>query len=150
MLNFGERWNPTPMNVVDRMLELADIQNRDVLYDIGSGDGRILIMAAKKYDIKTFGIEVDPIRVLWSRLRVSFQGLNDRVKVIWGNFHDIEISKATVVTIYQSTSVNETLLEKFKHELRPGTKIVSYYFSFLGWKPYKIDEEKRVYLYKIA
>jgi cyclopropane fatty-acyl-phospholipid synthase-like methyltransferase len=132
------------------MLELADIQKGDVLYDIGSGDGRILIMAAKKFDIKTFGIEVDPIRVLWSRLSVSLQGLNDRVKVIWGNFHDMEIAKATVVTVYQSTSVNKTLLNKFKHELKPGTRIVSYYFSFFGWEPFKIDEEKRIYLYKIV
>jgi hypothetical protein len=145
----GAPYVPTPMNKVRRMLEIARLTDEDVLYDLGSGDGRIIINGAKMYSLKTVGIEADPIRYLWSKLVIFLNNLTGRVNVIWGNFNDTSLSDATVVTIYQRKGVNRGLKKKFLKELRPGARIVSYMYEIEGWTPFSFDEESKIYLYVI-
>ena len=146
---FGAPYVPSPMNKVHKMLGIADLTDRDILYDLGSGDGRIIVNGAKMYGAKTVGIEADPLRYLWSKFVIFFNNLTDKVNVIWGNFNKISIIDATVVTIYQRKGVNKVLKEKFIRELKPGTRIVSYMYEIEGWTPIKIDEESKIYLYLI-
>jgi precorrin-6B methylase 2 len=143
----GAAYVPTPHEIVVKMLEIAEVKEDDVLYDLGSGDGRIIIEAADKYRAKAIGIEADPLRVLWSRAKIRSRALHDRVRVIWGNFFRSDLSKATVVTIYQGQGINNKLIEKLEEELKPGTRIVSYSFTFDGWDPIKEESDSPIYLY---
>jgi cyclopropane fatty-acyl-phospholipid synthase-like methyltransferase len=146
-MTIGAQWVPTSMKVVRKMLELADVQAHDVLIDLGSGDGRIILTAANEYQAKAIGIEVDPIRLLWSRSTIKRKGLSERVKVIRGNFFHKDLSKATVVTVYQNQDTNQKLISKFEKELKPGTRVVSHGFTFDGWEPKTVDKEAQLYLY---
>ena len=143
----GAVWVPTPTKTVHRMLQLAQVHEGDMVIDLGSGDGRIIISAAKDYRAKALGIEADPIRVLWSRWNIQHNRLTDRVKVIWGNFFDQDLGEATVVTVYQNPEVNDKLQPKFERELKPGTRIVSHDFIFYSWTCSKMDSESNSYLY---
>ena len=145
----GAQWIPTPMNIVKKMLELADVQEGDVVIDLGSGDGRIITTAAKEYKARAIGIEADPIRLIWSRVNIRNNGLSEKVKVLWGNFFDKDLEEATVVTIYQNQETNKKLKPKFEKELEPGTRIVSHVFTFDGWEPKKVDQESQIYLYLV-
>jgi predicted RNA methylase len=145
----GAPWLPTPKESARRMLELAEVSQEDKVYDIGSGDGRIIIMAAGEFGARSFGIEMDPLRVLWSRLAIRRKGLSLMVTVLRENFFKSNIEDATVVTVYQGVGVNKKLKEKFSQELKPGTRVVSYRFRFAGWTPVKTNEEASSYLYII-
>jgi hypothetical protein len=146
-LLIGAGWVPTPRKVVRKMLSLADVGPGDMLYELGSGDGRIIFMAAKEFGAKAVGIEADPLRVLWTLVWIRVKGLRDQVSVLWGNFYKRDLGEASVVTVYQSTDINRKLRDKFKRELGPGTRVVSYAFTIEGWEPAKVDEEDQVYLY---
>ena len=145
----GAQWVPTPMNIVREMLSLADVGPEDTLIDIGSGDGRIILMAAMEFGANAVGIEADPLRVLITRTRIRLKDLENKVNVIWGNFFKQDLSSASVVTIYQSTEINNKIKEKLSKELYPGTRVISYSFIFDGWEPIKIDESTKLYLYEI-
>jgi cyclopropane fatty-acyl-phospholipid synthase-like methyltransferase len=129
------------------MLQLAEVHEGDLVIDLGSGDGRIIIAAAKDYEAKALGIEADPIRLLWSRWNIRQHGLTDRVKVLWGNFFDQNLEEATVVTVYQNPEVNDKLQPKFERELKPGTRVVSHDFIFDRWTFRRMDLESTSYLY---
>jgi precorrin-6B methylase 2 len=146
----GAIYVPTPHNIVTKMLEMAEVKENDILYDLGSGDGRIIIKAADKYKAKAIGIEADPLRVLWSRTNIRFKELQDKVSVVWSNFFKTDLSEATVVSIYQGQGINNKLIDKFEKELEPGTRIVSYSFTFDGWEPIKEESDSKIYLYKIT
>jgi cyclopropane fatty-acyl-phospholipid synthase-like methyltransferase len=148
-LIIGAAFIPTPHNVVSKMLEIAEVKEDDVLYDLGSGDGRIIIEAANKYNAKAIGIEADPLRVLWSRTRIGSKEMQDRVRVIWGNFFTSDLSEATVVSIYQGQDINNRLVKKLERELKPGTRVVSYSFTFKGWTPIKEEPGSSIYLYRV-
>jgi hypothetical protein len=145
----GAPWLPTPRKKVRMMLEMAEVSSDDVLYDIGSGDGRIIIMAAEEFGARSIGIELDPLRIRWSQRAIRRRGLTERVTVLKENFFTSSIEDATVVTVYQGVGVNERLEEKFLRELRPGTRVASYRFVFKGLTKVKADEENSTYLYVI-
>jgi ribosomal protein L11 methylase PrmA len=145
----GAGFEPTSKKLVKKMLEMAEIDSKDVLYDLGSGDGRIVIEAVKNYDAKAVGIEADPIRVLWSRMYLFFNGIQNKSKIKWGNFFNEDISEATAVTLFLGHKANQKLKEKLKKELKPGTPVVSYVWTFNDWKPIKVNHTERIYLYKI-
>lgn len=149
-LILGAAWTPASGRVVDKMLKMAEVDSRDVVYDLGSGDGRIVVEAARKYHAKGVGIEVDPLRVLWSRIVILMFRLTDRVRIIWGNIFNQNISEATVVTLFLWQKTNEKLKFKFLEELKPGTLIVSYIWTIKGWDPLKVDKEDRIYLYVVG
>ena len=126
---------PTQQPVADAMLKLARVSANDVVFDLGSGDWRILILAAQKYGARGVGIELDPRLVEISR-QVAREGeVADRVTFVEGDLFTADISEATVVTLYLSASVNSRLEPKLRRELRPGTRIVSHQFGIGGWTP---------------
>jgi len=145
----GAPWLPTPKSKVRKMLEFAQVKEGDVVYDLGSGDGRIPIMAAKEFGATSVGIEADPIRQRWSKLMIRRHGLKDKVKVLRGNFFNFNIGDASVVTLYLGVSANNKLREKLADELKPGTRIVSHHFLLKEWDIVERDEKADLYLYKI-
>jgi SAM-dependent methyltransferase len=127
---------PTPQPVVEAMLELARVAREDVVYDLGSGDGRFLITAAKKYGARGVGVELDPALVAKATATAAAEGVSDRVRFVAQNFYDADIREATVVTLYLLQSINERLRPKLVRELKPGTRVVSHVFN-MGpeWPP---------------
>ena len=145
----GAPWLPTPKSKVRKMLEFANVKEGDVVYDLGSGDGRILIMAAKEFGATSVGIETDPIRQRWSKLMIRRHGLGDKVKVLRGNFFNFDIGDASVITLYLGVGANNKLREKLAKELKPGTRIVSHHFLLKEWDIVDHDEKADLYLYVI-
>jgi hypothetical protein len=145
----GAPWVPVSKKTAQRMLELAHVTSKDRVLDLGSGDGRIIVMAAEQFGAQAVGIEADPFRVLWSRSIIRRRGLGTLVDVIWGNFFTQSFSEASVVTVYQGQEINKRLKEKFTTELKPGTRVVSYCFPFEGWTPVETHQNPHLYLYVI-
>ena len=144
---------PTWQPVVYQMLELAAVTRDDIVYDLGSGDGRIVIIAAQKYGARGVGIELDPKLVDVSKQVARDADVADRVTFIQGDLFQADISKATVVTLFLSASVNAELEPKLRRELRPGTRIVSHQFPIGRWSPEKtvraVDDGTDLYLWTV-
>ncbi|HTX61398.1 MAG TPA: SAM-dependent methyltransferase [Methanobacterium sp.] len=149
-LTIGAAWSPSSQRVVNKILEMAEVDSQDILYDLGSGDGRIVAQAVRRYQATGLGIEADPLRVMWSRITLRMMGLNRKTRIIWGDIFNQDISHATVVTVFLWQRTNEKLKEKLQRELKPGTRVVSYIWTFSGWTPLAVDREDRVYLYVIG
>jgi cyclopropane fatty-acyl-phospholipid synthase-like methyltransferase len=130
------RFLPTPQNVVDAMLTLAHVTPADVVFDLGSGDGRIPITAATKFGARGVGIEVDASLVRLARENAARAGVSDRVTFIEGDLFQADLSSATVVAVFLLPSMNIRLIPKFERELRPGARIVSHHFAMGDrWEP---------------
>jgi len=128
---------PTPQEVVEDMLRLANVQKGDVLYDLGSGDGRIAITAARKYGIKATGIDIDPERIREANENAKKAGVTDRVQFRQEDLFTADFRDATVITLYLLPDLNVKLRPKLWSELKPGTRIVSHQFEMGAWKPEK-------------
>ena len=126
---------PTPQEVVDAMLKLAKVSASDVVYDLGSGDGRTPITAAKTYGARGVGIDIDPTRIKEATENLKTSGMGDRVKFLNQDLFTTDISEATVVTLYLLPSLNLKLMPKLNKELKPGTRIVSHAFDMGDAKP---------------
>ena len=144
----GAIWSPTPMKTVRRMLQMAWVKPGEKVYDLGSGDGRIAIAAAREFGATSVGIEVNPLLALLAKLKVAAAGLRSAVKIVRGNLYDHSFRDADVVAIYLSPQGNKRLKEKLERELKDGARVVSHRWHFEGWEPMKVDEERKVYLYK--
>jgi predicted RNA methylase len=142
---------PTPEDVVEAMLQVAKVTKNDVVYDLGTGDGRIPVTAAKKYGARGVGIDIDPQRIKDATENVQKNGVGDRVRIIQGDLFEANISEATVVTLYLLPSLNVKLMPKLMKELKPGTRIVSHSFDMGDWKPeQEIDVNgRKVYYWTI-
>ncbi len=149
-LIIGAAWSPSSRRVMDKMLKTAEVDSHDILYDLGSGDGRIVAEAARKYRATVLGVEADPFRVIWSKINLRLLGLNRQTRIIWGDIFKQDISHATVVTVFLWQRTNEKLKEKLQRELKPGTRVVSHVWTFSGWTPIVVDREDRIYLYVIG
>lgn len=128
---------PTPQEVVEDMLRLANVQKGDVLYDLGSGDGRIAITAARKYGIKATGIDIDPERIREANENARKAGVTDLVRFRQENLFTADFKDATVITLYLLPDLNVKLRPKLWNELKPGTRVVSHQFEMGAWKPEK-------------
>lgn len=127
---------PSPPEVVQAMLELAEIQPNDVLYDLGCGDGRIVIAAAQQFGIRAVGIDIDPVRVQEAQALAVEAGVGDRTAFFQGDLFSSAVHEATVVTLYLLPHLNARLLPHLCQQLRPGTRIVSHDFDMDGqWMP---------------
>jgi predicted RNA methylase len=126
---------PTPQEVVDAMLKLAKVTGNDVIYDLGSGDGRIPITAAKTYGARGVGIDIDPQRIAEANANLKTAGVGDKVRFLNQDLFTTDISQATVVTLYLLPSLNLKLIPKLNKELKPGTRIVSHAFDMGSAKP---------------
>ncbi|MDW7759424.1 MAG: class I SAM-dependent methyltransferase [Acidobacteriota bacterium] len=131
----------TPRAVVERMLALADITEEDILYDLGSGDGRIVIAAAGTYGARAVGIDIDPERIRESEENARAAGVEKRTQFIHGDALALDLSEATVVTMYLLPESNALLRPKLEKELSPGARVVSHNYRMPGWEDNKIAEE---------
>jgi len=145
---------PTPQDIVDKMLDLAKITPDDVVYDLGSGDGRIVITAVQKYGAHAVGVEINPDLYRQSSDRIKELGLDGRARIMCEDMFDVSVHRATVVVLYLLTSFNEKLRPKLERELRPGTRIVCHDFHVPGWDPEKVVDvtsknglPHKIYLY---
>ena len=129
---------PTPDETVAEMLRLANIKRGDVLYDLGSGDGRIPIAAAKQYGIRAVGIEIDPKLIAVARERARAAEVSDLVTFSNADMFRTDLREASVVTLYLSNKINLLLRPKLLRELRPGTRIVSHDFHMGDWEPQQV------------
>jgi 2-polyprenyl-3-methyl-5-hydroxy-6-metoxy-1,4-benzoquinol methylase len=120
---------PTPPEVVDAMLKLANVSGKDTVYDLGCGDGIIVATAAQKFGARAVGIDIDPQRVKEANERIQKTGVTDKVKILNQDLFETDISPATVVTLYLLPSLNQKLIPKLNKELKPGTRIVSQSFD---------------------
>jgi tRNA G37 N-methylase Trm5 len=123
------KYVPTPQSAVEAMLELARVTAGDVVYDLGSGDGRIPITAARKYGARGVGIEIDSYYLRWAIDNLAKAGVADRVVFLNQDLFESDISPATVVTLFLLPRVNQQLMPKLKRELRPGTRVVSHQYD---------------------
>jgi SAM-dependent methyltransferase len=130
---------PTPQEVVDRMLELADVDADDVVYDLGCGDGRIPITAAVKYGARGIGIDIDPVRVAESRANAAKAGVAELTEFRQQDAMTVDVSEATVVTLYLLSSSNLKLRPILTRQLAPGSRIVSHAFSMGDWEPERVE-----------
>lgn len=148
---------PTPEDVVDRMLTLAEVTSRDVVMDLGSGDGRIPIRAARKYGARGIGVDIDPARIEESRANARAAGVEHLVEFRLGDALKTDVSPATVVTLYLLSSSNAKLRPTLQKQLKPGSRIVSHAFSMgTEWPADTIDrfisargDEITLYLWRI-
>ena len=143
-------WVPTPMRKVRKMLEMAGVGPGDLVYDLGCGDGRTIITAARRYGARAVGIEIDPLRYLWCQLLVTILGLRGEVRVLYGSFYRQDLSEASVVTCYLLQSTNEKLQGKLMRELRPDTRVVSNSFTFPRLHLLRQDAKAEIYLYSLS
>lgn len=125
---------PTPLSVVEEMLKLAKVDEHDRVYDLGSGDGRIVIMAAEKFKAEAVGVEMDENLCKQSNARIAELGLGKRAKILHENMYKVSLRPATVVTLYLLTSVNERLRPIMERDLRPGARVVTHDFKVPGWE----------------
>jgi SAM-dependent methyltransferase len=148
---------PTPTNIVRRMLKLAEVGPDDVVYDLGCGDGRILFMAIEEFEAKrAVGYDINPTMAEPLQNKIENSGLGDRIEVINANFFEADLSPASVVTMYLTTSGNSKLRPKLEEELRVGARIVSHDFPVHNWTTEKSSEpphytvgSHKIYLYRI-
>ena len=133
---------PTPLSVVERMLEAGRLKAGDLLYDLGSGDGRIVITAAQKYGARAVGIELMPDLCQKARERVKAAGLADRVRIIEGSALRIDLSPADVVTMFFLTGSNDRLRPALERQLKTGARVISTEFPVRGWKPQDVIHVK--------
>ena len=144
----GAPWVPTSLRTVRKMLDLAKVGPDDLVYDLGCGDGRTIVTAARRYGARAFGIEIDPLRYAWCQALIAVLGLRDRVRVVYGDFFAQDLSEATVVTCYLLESTNRQLQKKLLSELDPGARVVSNTFAFPELHPVHYDKQNQLYLYR--
>ena len=142
---------PTPQEVVDAMLKLAKVSASDVVYDLGSGDGRIPITAAKTYGARGVGIDIDPQRIKEATENLKTSGMGDKVRFLNQDLFTTNISEATVVTLYLLPSLNLKVLPKLNSELKPGTRVVSHAFDMGDIKPQQTQNVngRTIYLWTV-
>ncbi|MEM7813782.1 MAG: SAM-dependent methyltransferase [Candidatus Aenigmatarchaeota archaeon] len=144
----GAGWQPTPRQAIESALKLARVRPGDVFYDLGAGDGRVLVAAAKA-GARAVGIEIDPLRCLACRLRIAINRLGEQAHATLGDVYSVPLSGASVVFIYLRDWSTERLKDKLMAELQPGTRIITYYWPLEGWQPAAHDEKNSIYVYQI-
>jgi predicted RNA methylase len=147
---------PTPMSLVNTMLEYGSVKPNDVVYDLGSGDGRIVIAAAQKFGARGVGVEMVPELCRTAERKVRELGLQDRVSIVQASALHVDLSQATVVTMYLLTSSNERLRPNLERYLKPGARVVSTDYPIRGWNPIRLKmvragaADHKIYVYEIG
>ena len=143
----GAPWVPSSMREVRKMLTLAGVGPNDTVYDLGCGDGRMVVTAARRFGAHAVGIEIDPLRYTWCQLLITVLGLRDRVRIIFGDFFNQDLGDADVITCYLLQDTNNKLERKLTHELQPSSRVVSHDFTFPGLQLVRHDKKDDLYLY---
>lgn len=144
---FGAGLNISPTKKVKKALKLAKLKEGEILYDLGCGNGKVLIIGAKEFGAKGVGIEISPFLYLWAKFNIWHLGLSDKIKIYWGNFMNFNLKNADVIYLFLSKRANRKLAEKFRKELSKKTRVVS-----LFWKVPKLsligsDEKEKIWVY---
>jgi predicted RNA methylase len=149
---------PSPPQVIRQMLILAELKPREVFFDLGSGDGRTVIMAAKDFGARAVGVELREDLVKKALSTIYENSLQDRVTIVNGDMFNVDLTSADVVFLYLTTSANEKVKPKLEAELKPGVRVVSHDYEIVGWKPVKVENfcenqtlgypSHTIYLYK--
>ena len=145
-------WDPTPLKIVRRMLELAQVRSGDIVYDLGCGDARILTVAVQEFGAeKAVGYEINQSLYEQSMQNIQRQNLQNRITLVKDNLVHADLSEASVITLFLSMAANEYLQIKLEREAKAATRIVSYFHPMTAWQPYKTKGplEDRLYLYVI-
>lgn len=145
---YGVPWVPTREARIRRALQLAGIRPGEIFYDLGAGDGRVLLIAAEEFGAQAIGIEIGPVQCALGWLRILLSGTRHRARIRCGNFYRADLSDADVVFVYLTSSQTSRLAQKLEHELRPGARVVSIAADFPGWHPSRVDRESVIFLYE--
>jgi hypothetical protein len=146
---YGLPWVPTREKRIRRALELAELRPEETLYDLGAGDGRVLVMAALEFRARAVGIEVGPVQCALGWLRILFSRARGRARVRWGNFYKADISGADVVFVYLTSSQTSRLRPLLERDLRPGARVVSIAADFPNWEPLRVDRQSLIFVYRM-
>lgn len=144
---FGSPWHPISRRDLKRALEFCGARAGEHLYDLGSGDGRVLIMAARDYNLRGTGIEIDPLKAAWSRWRIRRAGLQDRVRILRASVFDGDYSDADILFIYMTHQAMDRLFPRILEQLKPTARIICYRFCIRGMTPDKVNANKTLFLY---
>jgi predicted RNA methylase len=149
---------PSPIPVIQHMLQLAELKPGEVLFDLGAGDGRTVIMAARTFSARAVGVELREDLAKKALSTIHDNGLADRVTIVNGDMFNVNLTSADVVFLYLTTSANEKIRSKLETELKKGVRVVSHDYEIVGWKPVKVDNfcenpqlgypSHTIYLYK--
>ncbi len=151
-LTLDALWQPTDRVTLQRILFLAELQEGEHVVDLGCGDGRIVIAAARDFGARATGVEIDPFRVFWGRLWILLVGVRRRAQIVRGNMYTFDVSDADAVILFLSPTANFKLQERLRRQLKPGARIVSYYHPMWGWTPDEVGEARdgyRIYVYRM-
>jgi ubiquinone/menaquinone biosynthesis C-methylase UbiE len=130
----------SPMSIVDRMLDMAALKSGETIYDLGCGDGRVLISAVRRHGAKAVGVELSPTLARSARESIKRENMEAQARVIEGNLLDTSLADADVVVVYLMTESNDVLKPKFEKELKPTARVISHDFEVRGWKPSKVEK----------
>ncbi len=145
---YGAGYQPAPRGAVSAMLDLAAVGPSDRLYDLGAGTGAIVFRAARERGARVVAVEVEPLRILWLRLRRRLSRNSDRIEIRWGNLFSQSLTDATVVAVFLWPEAMRRLEPLLRRDLPEGARIVSHWHELPGWRPEAVDERHRVYLYR--
>jgi len=146
---YGVPWVPTGEERIRKALELAELQPGETLYDLGAGDGRVLIMAVREFGAKGVGIEIGPAQCTLGILRSWLSGCRQKVRMRCGNFYHADVSDADVVYLYLTSSHTLRLQDKLKQELRPGARVIAIAADFPDWQPSRVDRALLIFVYEM-
>ena len=144
---YGLPSRPAKLDRIRKALQLANLKPDEILYDLGAGDGRVLLIAAKEFEAQAVGIEIGPVQcaVIW--LRVAANRLGSKVQIKWANFFKADLSQVDVVYIYATSTEVGRLAPYLKRQMKPGSRVVSISADFLEWEPQLVDEDRLVFMY---
>jgi SAM-dependent methyltransferase len=147
---WGGLWIPANMRAASRMLQLAGVKPEDSVVDLGAGDGRIVILAARDFQARAAGVEIDPLRCLLANLLIRLLGLRERARVHWGNVRSFPVAGADVVTVFLLPGALQSLKERLMQTLRPGARVVAHTFPMNGCTPTVLDERYGIFVYEMG
>lgn len=145
----GAGYEPTPSRVIDEMVEFSEPGPGKHVYDLGSGFGKIIMRVAQSTGATCTGVEVDPLKVWWTRRQIRAKGLVKKVDVVKDDLLHADISRADIVFVFLWDGIMRKLKEKVLKEMKPGSVVVSYYHEFHDWKPEREDRKEKVFLYRV-
>ena len=146
---FGAPWHPLLPGTIRRILRFADVQPGETFCDLGCGEGRVLVTAAKEFSARAIGVEIDPLKVMLARMFARMKGVDDRVQIVRGNMFDFDPSTADVLYLYLTHQAVDRLFPEILKKLKPSVKIVSYRFCLRGMTPEKVSADKTLFLYQL-
>ena len=146
----GLPWIPTRPARIHQALNLAHISPGEILYDLGAGDGRVLIMAAREFGARAIGIEISPIHCIAAKFNALLRGINNKVEIRWASFYKVDFKDADVIFVYMTSKETERLRPHLESQLRPGTRVISISCEIAGWQPAEFNREELIYLYRMG